>query len=43
MPKNPTSEERIKWHSTHAKHCTCREMPGSIRREIKERKKGSLK
>lgn len=34
MPKNPTLEERIKWHIEHAKNCTCREMPDSIRKEI---------
>ena len=40
MPKNPTLEERIKWHSEHAKHCSCREMPESMRKEIKKREKG---
>ena len=54
MPKNPTLEERIKWHIEHAKNCTCREMPDSIRKEIENlttslsadkagRKKESLK
>ncbi len=47
MPKNPTSEERINWHIAHAKNCTCREMPDSIRKEIESlhtgKKKESLK
>lgn len=34
MPKNPTLEERIKWHTEHAKNCACREMPDSIRKKI---------
>jgi hypothetical protein len=34
MPKKPTLEVRIKWHIEHAKNCTCREMPDSIRKEI---------
>jgi hypothetical protein len=34
MQKNPTLEERIKWHIELAKNCTCREMPDSIRKEI---------
>ena len=38
MPKNPTHEERMKWHIEHAKHCTCREMPDSIRKEIENYK-----
>jgi hypothetical protein len=37
MPKNPTMEERIRWHIEHAKHCTCREMPATIKEEIKKR------
>lgn len=50
MPKNPSPEERIKWHIEHAKNCNCREMPDSIRKEIENlsankagRKKESLK
>ena len=38
MPKNPTHEERMKWHIEHAKHCTCREIPDSIRKEIENYK-----
>jgi len=39
MPKNPTLEQRIKWHLEHGRHCTCRPMPGKLRRQIKEMKK----
>lgn len=35
MPKNPTLEERIKWHLGHAKHCCCRPMPDKLKKEIK--------
>lgn len=43
MPKNPTLEERINWHIEHAKHCSCRAMPKSIKKEIEGRKKESVK
>jgi len=43
MPKNPTLNERINWHIEHAKHCSCREMPDSIKKEIAKRKKESVK
>ncbi|HSB46581.1 MAG TPA: hypothetical protein VLD37_01100 [Candidatus Bilamarchaeum sp.] len=32
MPKNPTLEQRIKWHRGHAKNCSCRKMPESIKK-----------
>ena len=38
MPKNATLEQRINWHKGHAKACSCREMPESIRKEIERRK-----
>jgi alpha-amylase/alpha-mannosidase (GH57 family) len=38
MPKNPSLEERIHWHLSHAKACKCREMPESIAKEIRKRK-----
>jgi hypothetical protein len=37
MPKNPTLDERIKWHLEHAKNCTCRPLGGKILEEIKKR------
>jgi hypothetical protein len=38
MPKNPSMEDRIKWHVEHSKNCTCRSMPIKIAEEIKKRK-----
>jgi len=37
MPKNPTLEQRIKWHLEHAKNCNCRPLGGKILEEIKKR------
>lgn len=37
MPKNPSVEQRIAWHISHAEHCSCRTMPASIRCEIAKR------
>ncbi|MGE5298226.1 MAG: hypothetical protein ACM3KM_03620 [Acidobacteriaceae bacterium] len=38
MPKNPTLDQRIKWHLGHAKNCQCRPLGGKILEEIKKRK-----
>jgi hypothetical protein len=38
MPENPTIDERIKWHLSHSKHCSCRPLGGKILEEIKKRK-----
>jgi len=38
MPKNPTLEQRIKWHLAHAKNCKCRPIPKKLLAEIKKRK-----
>jgi len=35
MPKNPTLEQRIKWHIEHEKNCACRPIPEKLREEIK--------
>jgi len=40
MPKNPTLNERVSWHTEHSKICLCREMPDSIKIEIQKRMKG---
>lgn len=37
MPKNPTINERIKWHLEHAKNCACHPLGGKILEEIKKR------
>ena len=26
MPKNPTTDQRIKWHVSHAKNCQCEKL-----------------
>ena len=35
MPARPTPDQRLKWHLAHAKACGCRDMPASIKAEIK--------
>lgn len=32
MPKNPSLQERITWHISHAKNCNCRPMSPSIKK-----------
>jgi len=39
MPKNPTSEERIKWHIAHAKNCAGRLVPEKLKKEIQKKEK----
>lgn len=34
MPKNPTFEERVKWHLQHQKHCQCRPIPKKLAEEM---------
>jgi hypothetical protein len=34
MPKNPTQEQRMKWHVVHARHCSCREIPPKLHAEM---------
>lgn len=31
MPKNPSEEERAKWHIAHSFNCSCREMTPKIK------------
>jgi hypothetical protein len=31
MPKNPTVEQRIAWHTAHQKYCSCRPIPAKLR------------
>jgi len=40
MPKNPTFEQRVKWHLAHQQHCQCRPMPEKLLEEINNRKSG---
>jgi len=37
MPKNPTLDQRVKWHIEHARHCSCHPLEGEILEEIKKR------
>lgn len=30
MPKNPTFEQRVKWHLEHQKNCSCRPIPQKL-------------
>lgn len=38
MPKNPTFEEKLKWHLEHQKNCPCRPIPEKLLKKMKERK-----
>jgi hypothetical protein len=37
MPKNPTIDQRIKWHIEHLKNCSCRDIPEKLKAEMKKR------
>jgi hypothetical protein len=37
MPKNPTFEQRVKWHLAHQRHCSCRPIAGKLAEEMKKR------
>lgn len=38
MPKNPTIEQRIHWHTEHKKNCQCRnDIPEKLKAEMKKR------
>jgi len=41
MPKNPSFEERKKWHLDHQKNCSCRPISEKLLAEIKNNKKRS--
>ena len=34
MPKNPSLEERVKWHKEHIKNCACRPVPESLKKLV---------
>lgn len=36
MPKNPTFEQRVKWHLEHQKNCNCRPIPQKLLSEMAE-------
>lgn len=37
MAKNPSLDQRVKWHVAHAENCNCRPLHGTILEEIKRR------
>ena len=37
MPKNASEDERIAWHSEHAKHCGCRAIAGGVAELFRKR------
>lgn len=38
MPKNPTFEQRVKWHLGHIKNCNCRAgIPKKLAEEMKRK------
>ena len=37
MPKNPTFEQRAKWHVAHQQHCSCRAISAKLMEEMKKR------
>jgi len=39
MPRNPSLDERIRWHQAHADHCGCRPIPEGVLKEIARREK----
>jgi len=34
MPKNPSLEQRRKWHTEHGKNCNCRELTAKQKLEL---------
>lgn len=34
MPKNPTQEQRMKWHIEHIKNCQCYPVSAKLQEEI---------
>jgi Imm-5 like putative immunity protein len=41
MPKNPTLDQRVKWHIDHARNCACRPLSGNILEEVRKRTLGT--
>jgi hypothetical protein len=37
MPKNPSLDQRIKWHIEHYLNCDCHTIPENLQEEIKKR------
>jgi len=39
MPKNPTPEQKVKWHLEHLEHCACRKPTAALQKLIDEYKR----
>jgi len=39
MPKNPSHDQRMKWHIEHSNNCDCRKPTEKLLKEIEEYKK----
>jgi hypothetical protein len=41
MPKNPSFEERVKWHKEHLKNCLCHgnDFPKKLKEEMEKKRK----
>jgi hemerythrin-like domain-containing protein len=37
MPRNPTLDQRIEWHTEHQKYCSCRPIPDRLKAEVERR------
>lgn len=37
MPKNPTFEQRVKWHLAHQKNCSCRPIAAKLAKEMAQK------
>jgi hypothetical protein len=43
MPKNPTPEQRRRWHEGHARNCDCRPVPRGLGLKVRvTSRKGGL-
>ncbi len=41
MPRNPTLDQRVKWHLEHVRHCSCRPVDADVLEEMKKRYLGT--
>ena len=39
MPAKATLEQRIQWHREHQKHCSCRDVPKSLKKYFTGKKR----
>lgn len=41
MPRNPTREQRVRWHAEHSRACGCRGVPGDLADDVRALGTGS--